>query len=241
MQIAPSLAHLAWWLTPVPRPAPGPGTSNAQRHLGTPSSPPFPVGLSWLYDWRNRRDQNRSSRTVEERSAARIGITENPEDGRGPGKLNGKATTLQEKRGLSRYGERYKEKGRDDWRWGGRDKGIRHGEHYEGRENKGERGTGALRRKGKQSGTRHGKHYVRRKPKGDTVRGPLERGGGNGATTILGRNKTNRRAIEDRRRVVNEYDEKLKARNREGENRKKRISRVFDPEEGKKEREQGEK
>ncbi|KAJ1173493.1 hypothetical protein NDU88_005325 [Pleurodeles waltl] len=53
-------------------------------------------------DWRNRRDQNRSSRSVAERSAARIGINENSENGRRPGKLNGKATTLQEKRGLSR-------------------------------------------------------------------------------------------------------------------------------------------
>ncbi|KAJ1128165.1 hypothetical protein NDU88_006544 [Pleurodeles waltl] len=58
----------------------------------------------------------RSSRSVEERSAARIGINENPEDDRRPGKLNGKATTLQEKRGLSRYRERYKEKGRDEGR-----------------------------------------------------------------------------------------------------------------------------
>ncbi|KAJ1174770.1 hypothetical protein NDU88_000061 [Pleurodeles waltl] len=121
-------------------------------------------------DWRNRRDQNRSSRSVEERSAARIGINENPEDGRGPGKLNGKAATLQEKRGLSRYGERYKGKGWDDGRWErrekgkkGKEKGIWHGEHYEGRENKGERGNG--------------EHYEGRENKG---------GRGTGSTTYEG-------------------------------------------------------
>ncbi|KAJ1089851.1 hypothetical protein NDU88_002995 [Pleurodeles waltl] len=31
--------------------------------------------------------------------------------------MNGNAATLQEKRGLSRYGERYKGKGRDDGRY----------------------------------------------------------------------------------------------------------------------------
>ncbi|KAJ1175407.1 hypothetical protein NDU88_000695 [Pleurodeles waltl] len=80
-----------------------------------------------------------------------------------PGKLNGKAATLQEKRGLSRYGERYKGKGREDGRCGKRAR----------KEKKREHGTGALRRKGKQRGTRHGEHYEERKPKGDTVRGAL--------------------------------------------------------------------
>ncbi|KAJ1119591.1 hypothetical protein NDU88_007776 [Pleurodeles waltl] len=65
---------------------------------------------------RNHRDQNRRSRSAEERNAARIGNNKNSEDGHGTGKLNGKAATLQEKRGLSRYGERYKGKGRDDRR-----------------------------------------------------------------------------------------------------------------------------
>ncbi|KAJ1133228.1 hypothetical protein NDU88_011525 [Pleurodeles waltl] len=85
-----------------------------------------------------------------------------------PGKLNGKAATLQEKRGLSRYGERYKGKGREDGRYGktckkGKEKGTRHGEHYEGRENKG----------------RHGEHYEGRENKGGCgMRSTAERGRG---------------------------------------------------------------
>ncbi|KAJ1159368.1 hypothetical protein NDU88_012035 [Pleurodeles waltl] len=64
--------------------------------------------------WRNHRDQNGRNRSAEERNAARVVSSKNSEDGRGTGKLNGKAATLQEKRGLSRYGERHKGKGWDD-------------------------------------------------------------------------------------------------------------------------------
>ncbi|KAJ1134355.1 hypothetical protein NDU88_000807 [Pleurodeles waltl] len=74
-----------------------------------------------------------------------------------PGELNERAATLQEKRGLSRYGERYKGKREGDGRYGKRarkekKRGTRHGEHYEERKTKEDTGTGSTAGKGKQRG-----------------------------------------------------------------------------------------
>ncbi|KAJ1129527.1 hypothetical protein NDU88_007895 [Pleurodeles waltl] len=67
-----------------------------------------------------------------------------------PGELCEGAVTLQEKRGLSRYGVRYKGKraggGRYEKGRGRENKGARHGEHWEEGKTKGH-GTGALGRR----------------------------------------------------------------------------------------------
>ncbi|KAJ1191564.1 hypothetical protein NDU88_000880 [Pleurodeles waltl] len=69
-----------------------------------------------------------------------------------PGELCEGAATLQEKRGHSRYGVRYKGKRAGDGRYGkgrGREnKGPRHGEHWE---------------EGKTKGPRHGEHWEEEK------------------------------------------------------------------------------
>ncbi|KAJ1185063.1 hypothetical protein NDU88_001858 [Pleurodeles waltl] len=76
-----------------------------------------------------------------------------------PGELNERAATLQEKRGLSRYGERYKGKRAGDGRTRKEKKReTRHGEHCEERKTKGDTAQGALQG-GETKGPRHRKHW----------------------------------------------------------------------------------
>ncbi|KAJ1143971.1 hypothetical protein NDU88_010273 [Pleurodeles waltl] len=120
--------------------------------------------------WRNRRLQKPPR--PEQKQPLRGGAERRPNRNQrkplrkaaDPRKLNERAATLQEKRGLSRYGERYKgEGGGGDGRCGKiarkeKKKGNTARGALRRKENKGGHGTGSTTKKGKQRETLHEEH-----------------------------------------------------------------------------------